>query len=70
MTSNQHWATDMIVGDMVGFASGYLLPTLIYHRAFHIVPPPSEEEPSARPRIAVLPVAGPGLFQLAALGQF
>ena len=70
MTSNQHWASDVIVGDLVGFASGYLLPTLVYYREFHFVPPPAEERPGARPRIAVLPVAGPGLLELAAVGQF
>ena len=70
MTSNQHWASDVIVGDLVGFASGYLLPTLVYYREFHIVPPPAEEQPGARPRIAVLPVAAPGVLELAAIGQF
>jgi hypothetical protein len=58
------------VGDLVGFASGYLLPALVYYEQFHIVPPPPEEHPSTRPRIAVLPMAAPGLLELATIGQF
>ncbi len=71
MTSNVHWATDVIVGDLMGFASGYLVPTLLYYKEFHIVPPPPEQPTTPpKPRIAVLPVAAPGLLQLAAFGQF
>jgi hypothetical protein len=70
MTSNVHWASDVIVGDVVGFASGYLLPTLVYYKTFHIVPPPAEEQPSAKPRVAVLPVATPGMLELTAIGLF
>jgi hypothetical protein len=55
---------------LVGFASGYLLPTLVYYKTFHIVPPPAEEQPSAKPRVAVLPVATPGMLELTAIGLF
>jgi membrane-associated phospholipid phosphatase len=70
MTSDEHWASDVIVGDVVGFAWGYLLPTLVYYETFHIVPPPAEEQPSTRPRVAVLPVATPGTLELTAIGLF
>jgi membrane-associated phospholipid phosphatase len=38
IAADNHWATDVIVGHAVGYASGYLLPTLLYYR-----------EPRARP---------------------
>ena len=33
IASDKHWATDVTMGHLVGFASGYLVPTLLYYRA-------------------------------------
>jgi hypothetical protein len=70
MTSDNHWVSDVLVGDLVGFVSGYLLPTLIYYRQFHLVPPPSEEPSSPAPRVTVLPMLSPSTLGLTAIGLF
>ena len=31
IASDSHWATDVTTGHLVGFASGYLVPTLLYY---------------------------------------
>lgn len=31
IASDNHWATDVTTGHLVGFASGYLVPTLLYY---------------------------------------
>lgn len=73
MTSDNHWASDVLVGDLMGYLSGYLLPTLLYYREFRITPR-STPEPGKRPKrgpiLAVLPMARPGSFQLSAFGVF
>ena len=38
ISSDKHWATDVLTGHLVGFSSGYLVPTLLYYR--------DEEEPA------------------------
>jgi membrane-associated phospholipid phosphatase len=32
IASDNHWATDVLVGHVTGYLAGYLLPTLIYYR--------------------------------------
>lgn len=32
IVSDEHWASDVITGQLVGFSIGYLLPTLLYYR--------------------------------------
>lgn len=34
MAADRHWATDVLTGHIVGFAAGYLLPTLMYYGSF------------------------------------
>ena len=31
MAADKHWATDVVVGHLVGFTSGYLIPTLFFY---------------------------------------
>lgn len=32
IVSDEHWATDVIAGQLIGFSIGYFLPTLLYYR--------------------------------------
>lgn len=32
IVSDEHWASDVITGQLIGFSIGYLLPTLLYYR--------------------------------------
>lgn len=32
IVSDQHWATDVITGQLIGFSIGYFLPALLYYR--------------------------------------
>jgi membrane-associated phospholipid phosphatase len=32
IASDEHWATDVLVGQLIGFSIGYLLPALVYYR--------------------------------------
>jgi hypothetical protein len=32
IASDNHWATDVLVGHVSGYLAGYLLPTLLYYR--------------------------------------
>jgi membrane-associated phospholipid phosphatase len=72
MTSDEHWATDVLMGHLMGYVSGYLLPTLLYYKEFHIKPPPGPEEHEkvAPPRIAVVPSFSQDALGIAALGLF
>jgi membrane-associated phospholipid phosphatase len=42
IASDRHWATDVISGYLLGFAVGYLLPTLVYYKSFESHPEPRE----------------------------
>lgn len=33
IVADKHWASDVIVGEALGFASGYLIPTLLFYRS-------------------------------------
>jgi membrane-associated phospholipid phosphatase len=44
--ADRHWATDVITGYIVGFWTGYLLPTLLYYGSFRSVP--VQEEPQTQ----------------------
>ena len=69
VASDNHWASDVVIGHLTGYVSGYLLPTLLYYKEFRITPrddhPPSE--PTA-PSFAVLPLVGPDSVQLTLFG--
>jgi membrane-associated phospholipid phosphatase len=63
MASDKHWASDVAVGHLVGFASGYLIPTLFFYR-FHS---PGDR---AKPRDTVwLPSIGPHSVGLQVTGR-
>ena len=40
IAADKHWGTDVAVGSAVGFATGYLMPTLLY---YHDAPSPSAD---------------------------
>lgn len=76
IASDNHWASDVAVGHLVGFASGFLVPTLLYYRG---------NGPRSRPTVArgesparqaptghtvVLPALGPTQLGLQARGTF
>jgi membrane-associated phospholipid phosphatase len=66
IAADNHWASDVIVGHLMGYLSGYLLPTLLYYKEFRVSPDDHAPEPNG-PTFAVLPMvtgssAGAGLF--------
>jgi membrane-associated phospholipid phosphatase len=69
ITSANHWASDVLAGSLMGYLSGYLLPTLLYYKEFRITPE-EQEPPSNRPTVAVLPLAGVDSLGVTALGTF
>jgi membrane-associated phospholipid phosphatase len=54
IASDNHWTSDVLFGHLVGYASGYLLPTLLYYQDFRVTP--HEHEPSPAPVYATLPM--------------
>lgn len=67
IASDNHWATDVIVGHLMGYLSGYLLPTLLYYKEFRVTP--HEHEPK-EPSFAFAPLARDGALGLALFGMF
>ncbi len=48
IASDRHWATDVITGHLLGFAAGYLLPTLLYYGSLRATPvSEAREDPNA-----------------------
>jgi hypothetical protein len=46
IAADRHWATDVLTGHILGFAAGYLVPTLVYYGSFRREPaPPTQSEP-------------------------
>jgi membrane-associated phospholipid phosphatase len=68
IASENHWASDVVAGELVGFASGYVLPTLLYYRHFRVLP--KQRAPSHEPRVAVVPMATDQSVQVVAVGVF
>jgi membrane-associated phospholipid phosphatase len=69
IASDNHWASDVIMGHLAGYASGYLLPTLLYYKQFRIAPHDDRQPPeSTAPTFAVLPLIGPDSAQVSILG--
>lgn len=67
IASDNHWASDVIVGHLMGYVSGYLLPTLLYYKEFRIAP---HEHPSEGPTFAAVPLAKEGTLGLSIFGVF
>ena len=61
VAADRHWATDVIVGSAVGFASGYGLPMLLHYG--------HGDDEMAR-RVVVTPMGGPDQVGLVAAGAF
>ena len=71
VASDLHWASDVGVGHLVGFASGYLIPTLVYYRGGGDGARAADAAGRGRsrpPAIAVLPVLGANSVQITAVG--
>jgi membrane-associated phospholipid phosphatase len=67
IASDNHWASDVIVGHLVGYASGYLLPTVIYYKDFSVTP---HDHPPAAPVFAALPLITSESLGMSVLGMF
>ncbi|MEY4548341.1 MAG: hypothetical protein RL685_4536 [Pseudomonadota bacterium] len=64
IASDNHWASDVMLGHLVGFSTGYLLTSALYYAA-----PPQEDAP-IKPRPMVAPIIGSGVFGLAVQSKF
>jgi membrane-associated phospholipid phosphatase len=42
IVADKHWHSDVVVGHLLGFAVGYLLPTLVYYKSFQSEPHPQD----------------------------
>jgi membrane-associated phospholipid phosphatase len=47
IVADKHWHSDVMAGHLLGFAVGYLLPTLVYYKSFKSEP--DEQRSSAAP---------------------
>jgi len=66
IASDNHWASDVIIGHLMGYTSGYLLPTVLYYKEFRAEP---HEHPTA-PTYATLPMITPESIGISVLGAF
>jgi membrane-associated phospholipid phosphatase len=66
IASDNHWATDVIVGHLTGYASGYLLPTLLYYKEFRATPHQHDNEP----QFAAFPMVTGDSLGISVLGAF
>ncbi len=67
IASDNHWASDVIIGHLMGYVSGYLLPTLLYYKEFRVTP---HEHGEDEPTMALAPLATNGALGLMMLGIF
>jgi len=67
IASDNHWTTDVVVGHLMGYLSGYLLPTLLYYKEFRVTP--HDDEPD-KPSMALAPLARDGALGLTLFGMF
>jgi membrane-associated phospholipid phosphatase len=72
IASDNHWATDVVVGHLMGYLVGYLYPTLMYYRQFRLTPEGPGDHPPAptAPTFTVLPIVSPQGAQLSLTGWF
>jgi membrane-associated phospholipid phosphatase len=66
IASDNHWATDVLVGHLLGYTSGYLLPTLLYYKEFRTAP----HEHTNGPSYAALPLITPDALGVSVFGAF
>jgi membrane-associated phospholipid phosphatase len=67
IASDAHWATDVLVGHLMGYTSGYLLPTLLYYKEFRTEP---HDHPTPSPVYATVPMITPKSLGVSVLGAF
>jgi membrane-associated phospholipid phosphatase len=68
IASDNHWTSDVLIGHLTGYVSGYLLPTLFYYKEFRIEP--HEHEQPTGPVFATLPMITPDSLGLTVFGLF
>jgi membrane-associated phospholipid phosphatase len=68
VASDNHWASDVVIGHLAGYVSGYLLPTLLYYKQFRLTPHDDHPAEPAAPTFAVLPLVGPDSAQVSIVG--
>jgi membrane-associated phospholipid phosphatase len=51
IVADKHWATDVIVGHVLGLSIGYLLPTLFYYKSFESKPDSPAPSPATTPQV-------------------
>ena len=66
IASDNHWASDVIIGHLMGYTSGYLLPTVLYYKEFRVEP---HEHPTA-PTYAALPMVTGDSLGINVIGAF
>jgi membrane-associated phospholipid phosphatase len=62
IVADRHFATDMLIGGVIGFGSGYGLPWLLHYRYGRL------ETVDEGPHVTVLPLAGPNVLGLSLAG--
>ncbi len=67
IASDNHWASDVLIGHLMGYASGYLMPTLLYYKEFRTAP--HEHQPKAT-QFAALPLVTGESLGVSVLGLF
>lgn len=64
VVSDNHWASDVLLGHLVGFTSGYLLTSALYYAA------PAQEDVPVKPRPMIAPIIGSGVVGVAVQSRF
>jgi membrane-associated phospholipid phosphatase len=67
IVADNHWASDVLVGHLMGYLSGYLLPTLLYYKESRTAP---HDHAPERPGVLALPIVTDHSLQLSLFGQF
>jgi membrane-associated phospholipid phosphatase len=67
VSSDNHWLSDVLTGHLLGYVSGYLLPTLLYYGEFRIAPHEHDDDPVV---LGVLPMLEEDALGLTVLGLF
>lgn len=71
VVADKHWASDVLVGELLGFASGYLIPTLVYYRSASGSASSSSALQNGRfGGTTVAPSIAPGTLSVAISGTF